>query len=120
MVNETKFIVHHKSCKCKCGLNESVRNSNQKWNHEECQCKCKELHDWGSCEKDYIWIPNTCDSECNKACKTYEYLDIKNCLWEKRLIDDECEDEILNTTETSHDHKKVSYEKIIVLFTRLH
>ena len=26
-VNETIFSVRHESCECKCGLNESVRNS---------------------------------------------------------------------------------------------
>ena len=34
--NETKFLVQHESCECKCGLNESVCNSKQKWNHNEC------------------------------------------------------------------------------------
>ena len=50
---------------------------------------------WGLCE----W---------NKECKIDEYLDIKNCSWEKRLVGKlvlECEDEILNTSETSIDHK---------------
>ena len=54
-VNKTRFLVQHKSCKSKCALNKSVRNSNQKWNYDECQCKCKELYDWGSCKYDYIW-----------------------------------------------------------------
>ena len=36
-----KCLVQHESCKCKCGLklyvrmNEIVRNSKQKWNHDE-------------------------------------------------------------------------------------
>ena len=40
-VNDTIFLVHHESCKYKCGLkvyvrmNESVCNSKQKWNHDE-------------------------------------------------------------------------------------
>ena len=44
-INEARFLVYHKSCECKCGLNESVCNSNQKWNHAECRCECKELDD---------------------------------------------------------------------------
>ena len=28
-VNETRFLVEHESCECKCGLNESVCNSNK-------------------------------------------------------------------------------------------
>ena len=33
-----------------------------------------------------MWKPRTCDCKCNKARKVDEYLDIKNCLCEKRLI----------------------------------
>ena len=29
-VNETRFLVQHESCKCKCKLNEIVCNSKQK------------------------------------------------------------------------------------------
>ena len=29
-VNETGFLVPHESCECKCGLDESICNSNQK------------------------------------------------------------------------------------------
>ena len=36
VVNETRFLVQHESCECKCGLNESVCYSKQKWNHNEC------------------------------------------------------------------------------------
>ena len=92
-------------------------NSKQKWNHDEYQCECTELNDWGSCKNGYIWNPSTCDCECNKACNINDYLDINNCSCEKRLIgklDLACEDEILNTTETSLD------EKVIVLFTLFH
>ena len=32
-VNELRFLVQHESCACKCGLNERVCNSKQKWNH---------------------------------------------------------------------------------------
>ena len=33
-----------------------------------------------------MWNYSMCDCECNKACKIDEYLDIKNCSSEKRLI----------------------------------
>ena len=61
-----------------------------------------------------MWNPTTCDFECNKACKTDEYLDIKNCSCGKRLIGKlvlSCEDEILNTTENSLDNEKVTCAK---------
>ena len=47
-------------------------------------------------------------------CKIDEYLDVKNCFWEKRLFGKlvlECEDEILNTTETWLEDKNLSCEK---------
>ena len=61
-----------------------------------------------------------CDCECNKACKIDEYLDIKNCLSKKRLFGKlalVCQNEIINTTESSFDNKQVEYEKLNVLFT---
>ena len=91
------------SCECKFGLNKSVCNSKQKWNHDECQCECKELDDWSSCKDHYICNPSTCDCEFNKAFKIGEYLEFKNCLCEKNLFNKLVpmrEDEILNTTET--------------------
>ena len=51
-LNETRYLVQHESCECKCGLNESLYNSKSKWNHGECWCESKELNDWGSCVKD--------------------------------------------------------------------
>ena len=47
-VNETIFLVQYESCECKCGLNETVSNSKQKYYHGECQCECKELDAYGS------------------------------------------------------------------------
>ena len=38
-VDETRFFVQHGSWKCKCGLNEIVCKSNQKWNHYEYRCE---------------------------------------------------------------------------------
>ena len=44
-VNKTQFLVQHESCECKCRLNESVCNSNQKWNQNKYRWECKELDD---------------------------------------------------------------------------
>ena len=114
VVTETRFLVQHGLCECNSGLNQSVCNSKQKWNHKECQSECKEIDNWDFCENDYIWNPSTCNCECNRACKIDEYLDTKYCSCEKRLIGKlvlECEDEILNTTESSLDDKKVTCAK---------
>ena len=66
---------------------------------------------------------STCNCECDKACKIDEYFDIKNFSCEKRLFGKlviACEDEILNTTETSLNDKKVTCKIIVALFTLLH
>ena len=60
-----------------------------------------------------IWNPSKFDCECNKACKI-DKIDIKNCSCEKYLFGElilACEDEILNTTETSLDDEKVTCKK---------
>ena len=119
-INETRSLVQHESYECKCGLNESVWNSLQKWNHDECRCGYKELSDWASCINDYIWNPSTCDCECNKASKIDEYLDIENCSSEKHLFDNLvliCEDQISYTTETSRDDKIVICENNWLIHT---
>ena len=101
-VSESRFLVQNESCHCKCGINESVYNSKQKWNHNKYRCKCNELDDWGSCENAYMWNHRMYDCKCNKACKIEEYLGTKNCSCEKRLVGKlwrcniKCEDEILN------------------------
>ena len=108
-VNETKCLVKQQSCKCR--LHKRVCNSKEKRNHDKCQCECKESDDWGSCKNYYIWNPTTYNCECNKACKTDEYLEIRNYSCKKRLIGKlvlECEDEMLNATETLLNDKKVT------------
>ena len=65
--------------------------------------------------------PSTCDYEGNSSCKIDEYLDIsvqKKFLFGKLVL--ACGDEILKTTETSLDDKKVTREKVIALFILFH
>ena len=53
-------------------------------------------------------------SECNKACKNDDYVDIKICLCEKRQFDKlilTCEIEMLNTTEILLNYKNITSEK---------
>ena len=69
----------------------------------------KELDDWGSCKNARIWNSSMGDCKCNKVCKIDKYLDIKNISCKKSLLGKlalACKDEILNTTETSLNHKK--------------
>ena len=49
-----------------------------------------------------MWNPSMCGCECNKACKSDEYLDTKKCSCKKRLFGKlllTWEDEIINTTK---------------------
>ena len=119
-VNERRFLVQRESCACKCRLNESVFNLKEKRNHNECRCESKELNDWSSNKDDYMWNPSACDCECKKACKIDEYRDIRNSSCEKCLIGKlvlECEDEMLNTIETSLDDKKETRKNNCLIYT---
>ena len=65
-----------------------------------------------------MWNHSTCDCDCNEAWKIDEYLETKNCSCKKRLISKlvlECEDEILNTSETLLTHKKAACAELIAL-----
>ena len=53
----------HISCKPKCKLDGTKRNSNQWWNKHKRRCECKESHLY---DKDYVWDPATCNSENEK------------------------------------------------------
>ena len=64
--NETKHIKWHETCKCKCRLDASVCNNNQRWNKNKCRCECKELIDNCVCDKGFIWNPSNCECECEK------------------------------------------------------
>ena len=58
--NETRHIEWHKTYKCKCRLDASVCNNNQRWSKDKCKCECKELIDKGVCEKRFIWNSSNC------------------------------------------------------------
>ena len=51
-----KAIRKHISCDCKCELNCTTCNSNQKWNNETCQLECKNHR---TCKKDCSWNSST-------------------------------------------------------------
>ena len=78
-VNETRFLVEHKSREFKCRLNESVCNLKPKWNHDECWWEFKELDYWDFFKKGYILNPTKSDCNCNRACKTHEDLGNETC-----------------------------------------
>ena len=42
MLNETRNVLWHESCKCVCKLNSSVCNNKQIWNSNTCRCDCND------------------------------------------------------------------------------
>ena len=87
MLNETRNVLWHESCKCVCKLDSSICNNKQIWNSDTCRCDCKE--DFAgiiNCTKGYMWNPSTCECQCDKWCKPGQYLDHKNCVCENKLV----------------------------------
>ena len=102
--NETKFLVQHESCECKCRLNENVCNYKQTWNREECQCENKELNDWIFCKN------VTCETLLHVILSVEKHAElvsiyilkivhVKKCTFGKLLL--ACEAETLNATEAT-------------------
>ena len=48
----------YETCKCKCRLDASFCNSEQRRNEGKCRCECRELINKGSCDKGFIWNPS--------------------------------------------------------------
>ena len=88
-INETRKVVWHETCKCVCRLTSGVCNDRQEWNENKYRCECKEdLINKLVCDKGYMWNPSSCSCECDRYCETGQYLDYKNCVCRKKIIDD--------------------------------
>ena len=86
--NETRKVVWHETCNCVCRLTSAVCNDRQEWNENKCRYECKEdLISKLVCDKGYMWNPSTCPYECDRCCETGQYLDYKNCVCRKKIID---------------------------------
>ena len=116
-INETRKVVWHETCKCVCRLTSAICNDKQERNEDKCVCECKEdLVSKLVCDKGYMWNPSTCACECDKYCEIGQYLDYKNCVSRKKMIDDLIEQctsivdmEIKNST-INNDAINKSYE----------
>ena len=87
MLNETRNVLWHESCKCVCKLNSSVCNNKQIWNSNTCRCDCNEdFAGMINCAKGYTWNPSTRECQCDTWCKPGQYLDHKNCVCKNKLI----------------------------------
>ena len=98
--NEIRHIEWHETCKCKCRLDGSVCNNEQRWNDDKCRCECKELIDNSVCDKGSAWNLSNCECECDKSYDAGEYLDYENCKCRKKLVDKLVEECIENIEET--------------------
>ena len=64
--NETRHAYWHETFTCKCRLDASVYNDNQRWENDKCRCECKELIHKGICDKGFTWNPG--NRKCDKSC----------------------------------------------------
>ena len=107
MLNETRNVLWHESCKCVCKLNSSVCNNKQIWNSNTCRCDCNEdFAGMINCAKGYMWNPSTCECQCDTWCKPGQYLDHKNCVYKNKLIGraiEECTNVINETMINNKD-----------------
>ena len=111
MLNETRNVLWHESCKCVCKLNSSVCNNKQIWNNDTCRCDCNE--DFAgiiSCAKGYTWNPSICGCQC-------QYLDHKNCVCKNKLIGrliEECTSVINETMINNKDSSNNTLQNIFI------
>ena len=125
MVNETRNVLWHKSCKCVCKLNSSVCNNKQIWNGDTCRCDCNEDVDNKlliNCTKRYMWNPSTCMCECDMWCKPGQYLHHKNCVCKNKLVGrviEECTSIINETMINNKDDNAGEFNAINYVFIGL-
>ena len=121
MLNETRNVLWHESCKCVCKLNSSVCNNKQIWNSNTCRCDCNK-HFAGiiSCAKRYMWNPSPSECQCDKWCKQGQYLDHKNCVCKNKLISriiEECTSVINETVINNKDNTtNNTYLTLFIMF----
>ena len=99
-INESKKLIKHISCECKCKFDETKSNSNQWWNNGKCRCEHKKHH---VCEKDYVCNPTTRNCE-NWICSA-------SIMDDSFIICDEVTksfDEELKTIPTSFNEKNIT------------
>ena len=108
MLNETRNVLWHESCKCVCKLNSSVCNNKQIWNSNTCRCDCNDdFAGMINCAKGYTWNPSTCECQCGTWCKPSQYLDHKNCVCKNKLVGtliSECTSVINETMMNNNDN----------------
>ena len=88
-------MIVHESCKCICRLTKAISNTKQVWNKDKCRCECREgLISKLVCDRGYMWNLGSCECECDKLCGVGQYLDYKNCVCRKSLVNNLIEERI--------------------------
>ena len=120
MLNETRNVLWHESCKCMCKLNSSVCNNKQIWNGDTCRCDCNEdFVGIINCTKGYKWNPSFCEYQCDTWYKPGQYLDHKNCVCQNKLIGrviEECISVINETMISDKDNITNNNNTYLILF----
>ena len=120
MLNETRNVLWHESCKYVCKLNSSVCNNKQIWNDDTCRCDCNEdFIGIINCTKGYTRNPSTCECQCDTWCKAGQYLDHKNCIFKNKLIGrvtEECTSVINETMINNNKDNIANNNTYLVLF----
>ena len=111
MLNETRNVLWHESCKCIYKLNSSVCNNKQIWNGDTCRCDCNEdFVGIINCTKGYTRNPSTWECQCDTWCKPGQYLDLKNCVCKNKLIGrviEECTS-VINETKINNNKDNIT------------
>ena len=120
ILNETRNVLWHESCKCVCKLNSSICNNKRIWNSNACRCDCNEdFVGMINCSKGYTWNPSTCECQCDMWCKPGQYLDHKNCVCKNKLIGritEECTSVINETVINNKDNITTNNNTYLILF----
>ena len=120
-LNETRNVLWHESCKCICKFNSSVCNNKQICNDDTCRCDCNEhFASIINCAKGFMWNPSICECQCDKWCKSSQYLDYKNCVCKNKLIGrviEECtsiiNETVINNKESGNNN---TYLILFIIF----
>ena len=123
MLNETRNVLWHESCKCLCKLNSSICNNKQIWNGDTWRCDCNEdFTGIINCNKGYMWNPSTYECQCDMWCKLGQYLDHKNCVCKNKLVGrvvEECTSIINETMINNKDNNTAEFNAINYVFIGL-
>ena len=102
-------MTRHISFDCKCKINSTTYNSNQKLNNKTCQCECKNCH---KCKKDYSWNSSTCICENSKYLKSIADTSVTECdevISVMDIVSTKMTDTIATNVSINCDTKKVTY-----------